>query len=102
MGILITSANSAQAYRLKNELNTDNVILGDYNELPAFMLEPGKMIVLPNPESEAYAHEMLTCCLDNAIDIVYVLDKNEAKSLLEARRLFSEYGIDIQLTYNEV
>ncbi len=102
MSILITSANSAQAYRLKKELSTANVILGDYNELPAFMLEPGKMIVLPNPESTSYTHEMLACCLDNAIEIVYVLDKKEAKFLLEADRLFSEYGIDIQLKINEI
>jgi len=102
VGILITSANSAQAHRLKNELNTDNVILGDYNELPAFMLEPGKMIVLPNPGSATYTHEMLTCCLDNSINVVYVLDKKETRFLLEARRLFSEYGIDIRVTNNEV
>lgn len=97
MNILITSANSAQAYRLKNKLNAvDNVILGDYNELPAFMLRQGKMIKLPNPQSISYTHEMLALCLDNSIDIIYVLDNKEAVLLMESKQLFAEYNIDIQ------
>jgi hypothetical protein len=103
VNILITSANSAKAYRFKNKLNAvDNIILGDYNELPAFMLAQGKMIKLPNPQSISYTHEMLALCLDNAIDIIYVLDNKEAKLLMESKQLFTEYNIDIQVQADEV
>ncbi|MDB5002906.1 MAG: hypothetical protein JWQ34_1131 [Mucilaginibacter sp.] len=103
MNILITSANSAKAYRFKSKLNAvDNIILGDYNELPAFMLAQGKMIKLPNPQSISYTHEMLALCLDNSIDIIYVLDNKEAVLLTESKQLFTEYNIDIQVQADEV
>jgi len=95
VNILITAANSAAAYRLKNKLNSDTIILGDYNELPDVMLKSGKMIKLPNPASVAYAHEMLTLCLDKDITAVYPLNENEQVLLNEAAQLFKEYNIDI-------
>jgi len=103
VNILITSAKSAQAYRLKNRLDVaDNIILGDYNELPAFMLAKGKMIKLSNPQSISYTHEMLALCLDNSIDIIYVLDNKEVVLLIESKQLFAEYNIDIQVPGDEV
>jgi hypothetical protein len=102
MSILITSALSAEAHRLKSKLDPANVILGDYNDIPAFMLAQGKMINLPNPQSFSYTHEMLALCLDNAIDTIYVLDNKEADLLMESKVLFTEYNIEIQLPGNEV
>jgi hypothetical protein len=93
MKILITAASSAEAYRLKNQINTDNIILGDYLELPAFMLKSADMISLPNPASIAYAHEMLTLCLDKEINTVYPLRNEELINLLKTEQLFNEYGI---------
>ncbi|MDB5031444.1 hypothetical protein [Mucilaginibacter sp.] len=98
MSILITAANSAQAHRLKKQLNRDDVILGDYHTLPAFMLMQGKMVQLPNPQSISYTHEMLALCLDNSVDLIYVLDTAETGLLLESQQLFKEYNIDIQVT----
>ena len=95
MYTLITAANSAEAYKLKNALNPENVILGDYLELPAFMLNSGNMIRLPNPNSMAYTSEMLTLCLDKEVDTVYVLREEEKALLKEAKQLFEEYGIKI-------
>jgi len=93
MYTLITAATSADAQRLKNKLNTPDILLGDYLELPEFMLKSANMIRLPNPASASYTHEMLTLCLDKQIDTVYAL-RNEEKMLLgEAEQLFSEYGI---------
>jgi hypothetical protein len=89
--ILITSATSAQAHKLKNSLNNDEVVMGDYNELPAFM----GMLKLPNPASDTYAHEMLTFCLDNNIDTAYLLNQQEAHVLLLSEQLFNEYNINI-------
>jgi hypothetical protein len=95
MYTLITSATSSQAYRFKSELNKPDVILGDYLELPAIMLNNNDMIRLPKPSSIAYAHEMLTLCLDKGIDTVYALRDEEFESLTEAVTLFEEFGIRI-------
>ena len=95
MNTLITAANSAEAQRLKNKLNTGNIILGDYLELPAFMLKSANLIHLPDPKSIAYAHEMLTLCLDTQIDNVYVLREEEKALLKEAEQLFKEFNIQI-------
>jgi len=91
MNVLITAATSAEAHRLKNQLAGDTVILGDYQEMPAFM----QIVKLPNPASLSYAHEMLTLCLDKEIGMVYALGKEELNNLLEAEQLFVEYGIKI-------
>ncbi|WP_179413384.1 hypothetical protein HDF19_15130 [Mucilaginibacter sp. E4BP6] len=95
MSILITSANSAAAYQLKSKLNADQVILGDYEELPALMLKSGAMIQLPNPKSVSYSHQMLTLCLDKGIQTVYPLREEEAILLKESDQLFKEYDINI-------
>ena len=95
MFTLITAATSARAYKLKNSLNTENIILGDYLELPTIMLKNSAMIKLPHPNSTSYAHEMLTLCLDKQIDTIYPLGENERLLLDEAKQLFNEYGIEI-------
>lgn len=102
MNILITSALSAQAHQLKNKLNADLIILGDYNDIPAFMLGQGKLIKLPAPQSTSYAHKMLTLCLDNGVDLLYILDNIEAEALLDANQLFAEYNIQIQVAPDEI
>lgn len=95
MGILITAATTAEAYQLKNKLNSDGVILGDHLELPDLMLKSGRMIKLPDPASNAYSHQMLTLCLDRNFDEIYPLRENERLLLAEAGQLFEEYGIKI-------
>lgn len=95
MKILITSANSAAAHQLKNKLNTDEVILGDYLDLPDFMVKAGKMLRLPDPKSASYSHQVLTLSLDNNIEAIYPLRENEAMLLKEAEQLFKEYNINI-------
>lgn len=101
MSILITSATSARAHQLKTKLNTDQIILGDYADIPVFMLQPGKMIKLPNPASDTYTHEMLTLCLDNNVTRLYTLNEQEYQVLAAAAQLFNEYGIQI-LNGNEI
>ena len=101
MSILITSATSAMAHRLKAKLNTEHVILGDHADMPSFMLQPGKMIKLPSPAADTYTHEMLTIGLDNNIKQLYVVDEQEYRILALATQLFDEYGIQI-LNGNEI
>jgi len=97
MSILITAATSAQAYQLKNKLEGKNIILGDHMDLPDFMVKTGKMIMLPNPASASYTHEMLTLCLDKSIDSVYLLRPDETTLLLKAETLFNEYDINLHV-----
>jgi len=93
LNTLITSATSAQAHQLKNKLNSTNIILGDYLDLPSFMLTSAKVIKLPNPVSVTYAHEMLALCLERQITTIYALKEEEEAALLSVRQLFEEYGI---------
>jgi hypothetical protein len=95
MKTLITAATSGEAQRLKNKLDADTVILGDYLQLPEFMLKAGNMIRLPDPKSIAYAHEMLALCLDQEIQTIYPLKELEKTLLKEAEQLFQEYDITI-------
>ncbi len=99
MKILITKATSSQAHRLKSKLNAADVLLGDYVELPDFMLKSGTMIRLPKPEADTYTHQMLTLCLDNGITKLYALGNEEYKVLIIAVQLFNEYGIEILNTH---
>jgi hypothetical protein len=96
MYTLITAATSAEAQRLKNQLGAENILLGDYQDLPAFMLKGTNMLKLPDPASTAYAHEMLTLCLDKNIKLVYALREQEQLLLNEAKQLFEEYGIEVK------
>jgi hypothetical protein len=95
---LITAANSPQAYRLKNVLGVDKVLLGDYLELPDLLVQAGKMLRLPGPQSLNYTHEMLALCLDRNIDTIYALRDEEKQLLFNDSQLFREYDISIKIT----
>ncbi len=95
MFTLITAANTSSAYQLKNSLNNENILLGDYLELPEFLVKSGKMLRLPDPQSFSYTHQVLALCLDKNIDTVYALRKAEIDLLLASKQLFDEYGITI-------
>jgi hypothetical protein len=99
MSTLITAAATAEAHKLKNKLKADHIILGDYLELPAFMLTSRNMVRLPHPDSPSYAHEMLTLCLDKQVEAVYALRAQEKNALNGAEQLFNEYGIKIAFGY---
>jgi hypothetical protein len=96
--ILITCATTAAAYKLKNTFSTDEVFLGDYNEVPAFT----GILKLPNPSTGTYAHEMLTLCLDKNFNTIYLLDQQEAEVLSLSETLFNEYDINIINAFNNL
>jgi hypothetical protein len=102
--ILITEALSAKAYQLKSEYsaNAVTIIMGDFNEVPEVMVKSGSIKKLPQPASPAYPHQMLTFCLDNNVNAVFVLNEQEMGALEPAMQLFFEYGIDIQLVKNDL
>ncbi|MCJ8211108.1 hypothetical protein MUY27_15420 [Mucilaginibacter sp. RS28] len=100
MSILITGALSAKAHQLKQQFTDSEVLLGDFEELPIFMVQSGKMLKLPAPKSAAYLHEMLAICLDNGVTRVLALNVQEFQLLSEAVQLFDEYGIQIERGYD--
>jgi hypothetical protein len=95
LGILITAASTTKAHQLKIKLNIPNIVLGDFVDLPEFLLKSGSMIKLANPNSENYIHLMLSFCLDNNITGIYPLRELEFNKLNEAKQLFEEYGIEL-------
>jgi len=95
MYTLITCANSAQAYTLKNKLPGELVIMGDFEALPEFLVNSGKMIRLPNPVEPSYIHQLLALCLDQNINKICPLRAQEQVLLLNSAQLFAEYGISI-------
>ena len=95
MYTLITAANSAEAYSLKNKLGGEHILLGDYLELPDVLLQSGKMVKVPDPKSVSYTHQMLGLCLDKDVDTIYALRAQEKQLLVNAEQLFNEYGIKI-------
>ncbi|MBW4891310.1 hypothetical protein KXQ82_16400 [Mucilaginibacter sp. HMF5004] len=103
MSVLITAANSAQAYKLKSLLSKiENVLLGDYLDIPELMVKSGAMIKTPNPESPSFAHEMLTLCLDNGISMLLPLRKSELLPLAQSRQLFLEFDIQLIIPKTEL
>jgi hypothetical protein len=95
MYILITAANSAQAFRFKNSIGSENILFGDYLDLPEVLVRSGKMLQLPDPSGNSYAHRMLSLCLDKNIHEIYALREAEQQQLFAAEQLFNEYGIHI-------
>jgi hypothetical protein len=99
---LITAANSSQAYKLKNTLDSESVLLGEYLELPELLIQSGKVLKLPDPESVTYIHEMLALCLDKEINNIYALRREEEQLLLNAKQLFGEYNINMQTPNDKI
>ena len=102
MYTLITAANSAEAYNLKNSLHNDEVLFGDYLDLPEILVQSGKILKLPDPKSPSYTHQVLALCLDKNINTIYPLRELEKKLLINARQLFYEYGIDILVNNDKI
>ena len=95
MHTLITCANSAKAYALKNNLPGEQVIMGDFEALPECLVNSGKMIRIPNPSETSYVHQVLTLCLDRNINKICPLQVQEQVFLVNSAHLFAEYGISI-------
>jgi hypothetical protein len=103
VSILITAANSAQAYQLKGILKDEaEIVLGDYLEIPDLMVKTGKMIRTPDPKGLAFIHEVLALCLDKGINKVYALRRAELLPLAEARQLFAEFDITLYIPSKEI
>ena len=86
MKILITSANQACSYELAYLLKGEEILFGETHHSSS---------KFPSINSISLAHELLSFCLDFEIEQVYAVRAGELKSLLAAKVLFAEFGIEI-------
>jgi hypothetical protein len=84
--VLITSAKQACSFELAYLLKDEEILFGE-NHYPSFKF--------PSVNSISLAHELLSFCLDFGIEQVYAVRAGELKSLLEAKILYAEFGIEI-------
>lgn len=95
MAVLITAGLSQEAYRLQRVLDLQDAVFADEQNMPAI---PGrKWITIVPYHSISFAHEMLKTCLDNDIDTVYPLKREEVTELSRASQLFSEFDIRLMV-----
>ena len=90
---LVTAAQTALSFKVKNLFTDQEVLLGDYLPLPA----TASLHTLPDPATGTYIHEFLKFCLAQGIDQVYALRRAELSALQYSRYLFAEYNIELKL-----
>lgn len=95
MGVMITGAASAAAFRLNRILGFEEVTFADHFDLPQSVFKETRFLRIPEGSSQAFAHQLLKICLDNHIEMVFPLRRTELRPLAEARVLFEEYGIKV-------
>lgn len=95
MPVLITAAASAESHRLQRTLELSDVIFADEQNLPAALFGKTRFIQIPSGGSFSFSHQLLSLCLDYAIEIVFPLRKTEVLALAEAKTLFEEYNIQV-------
>ena len=87
---------SAACAKLRKRLESEGyaVISGAF-DLPEFMCNNPAYLKIPPTSDLAFAHKMLTVCLDAGIEKLYLLNPKEWELLSEAVVLFDEYGINL-------
>lgn len=95
MAILITGAAAAGAYRLQQSLELDEVVFADQQDLPKALFSKTRFFQIPPGNSSSFAHQLLTLALDQSIEMIFPLRRDEIVSLSEAKKLFEEYNIAI-------
>jgi hypothetical protein len=93
--ILITGGKSIQALKLVKAYPNDQVVLADYGEMPSFPSTTYRFISLGAQNNEVIAHNLLTICLDEAIDAIIPLHRFEADEVLKSSVLFQEFNIKV-------
>lgn len=94
--LLITYGTRPLAQRLGRLLPApERILFGACEAIPGVMLDTGKYVGIPHGASQAYAHEMLKCCLDHGADTLVPLGKAEIGPLAAGKQLFAEYGIRV-------
>ena len=86
MKTLFTTSKINLSYQLLKLFDKDELVFGD-TFLDRF----------PSEKSISFAHELLSFCLDQNIQKIYATREGELLPLTEAKVLYAEFGIGIEL-----
>lgn len=95
MKILITGGKSVQALKLVDKFVNDTVVLADYDEVPSFPSTKYIFISLGERNDDVIAHNLLSHCLNQAVDAILPLNAFEKEEVLRSGILFKEFNIDV-------
>ncbi|MES2826626.1 MAG: hypothetical protein V4687_00650 [Bacteroidota bacterium] len=95
MKILITGGKSLQALKMLKNYPNDTVVLADYGDMPVFPSSTYRFVSLGMRNDDITAHNLLTVCLDEAVDAVVPLYAIEIDELEKSKILFEEFSISI-------
>jgi len=95
MRILITGGKSAQALKQAKLFTNDDIVLADYGDMPNFPSASYKFLSLGERNDDIIAHNLLSHCLDEAVDAVVVLNAFEIEQVEKSTVLFEEFNIKV-------
>lgn len=97
MKTLITGGKSAQALKLLKAFTADQVILGDYGEIPSYISAQYQFTSLGERNDDTIAHNLLNTCLDQGIDRLLPIYDFELEAVAKSAILFEEFNIHVLL-----
>lgn len=97
MRTLITGGKSAQALKLLKAFSGDQVILGDYGDMPSFVSVQYQLMDLGPRNDDTIAHNLLNACLDQEADRLLPIYSFELEAVIKSSVLFEEFNIHILL-----
>ena len=97
MKTLITGGKSAQALKLLKAFTGDQVVLGDYGDMPAFISSQYQMMDLGPRNDDTIAHNLLNACLDQEAGRLLPIYRFELEAIVKSAVLFEEFNIHILL-----
>lgn len=100
MRILITGGKTATALKLAKAFGGEEVFLGDYGDMPNMNINAYSFVELEVWNTEVLAHNLLTKCLDDGVDILLPLYEAEIIALSKSLVLFEEFNVKILLPEN--
>lgn len=95
MKILITGGKTATALKLIKAFNGDEILLGDYGDMPSVNTGSYTFTELGEWNAEVLAHNLLTKCLDYGVDVVLPIYEAEIEALSKSLVLFDEFGLKV-------
>lgn len=95
MKILITGGKTATALKLLKAFNSAEIFLGDYGDMPNINASSYSFIKLGVWNADVLAHNLLTKCLDNGVNVLLPLYEAEIEALSKSLVLFEEFGLKV-------
>lgn len=95
MKILITGGRSAQALKMLAKFADDQIVFADYGDVPVFPSEKYRFLTLGERNDDIIAHNLLSHCLNEAVDAILPLHAFEIAEVAKSILLFEEFNIQV-------